>query len=293
MATGDDDDADRFRVPRWISDDDSEDADLAERSPTTEDFRSPGYDGEPYIPRAASPSLNAGEPLWPAALPPPVTRGQREAAEPQRRGLIIVAAAAAVVVVAAVALLIHGMGGDHKTPTAAAPAQSAQPAQPAQPSEQATQEPPTAAPTAGPTTGGQDGSFGPLTIEAEAAGNTLTGSARAVDYPNASGGRVVRNIGDWRLGPGPGTLRFNNVDVPRSGNYTLAFSYVDIDNEANRTAVIDISGRTGLVITVNGNDNCCRTQTVQVPLRKGKNTISFSNLTSHAPSIDKIVITAP
>jgi len=40
-------------------------------------------------------------------LPPPVTKGQREAAEPQRRGLIIVAVAAAVVVIVAVALLVR------------------------------------------------------------------------------------------------------------------------------------------------------------------------------------------
>jgi len=290
MATGDDD-ADRFRVPRWISDDNSDDGELAERARSTEQ----PYDGETYIPRAATPSLNTGEPLWPAALPPPVTRGQRKAAEPQRRGLIIVAAAAAaavVVVIVAVGLLIHGMGGDDKRPTAAAPPV------PAQSSGNTTQEAPSTAPTTGgpstaPTTGGQGSTFGPLTIEAEADGNSLIGSARVIDYPNASGGRVVRNIGDWQTDAGPGTLRFNNVDVPRSGNYTLAFSYVDIDNEANRTAVIDISGRTGMVVTVNGNDSCCRTQTVQVPLRKGRNTISFSNRTSHAPSIDKIVITAP
>jgi hypothetical protein len=81
--------------------------------------------------------------------------------------------------------------------------------------------------------------------------------------------------------------------VPRTGNYTLAFSYVDIDNEAKRTAVIDISGRTALVITVNGSDRCCRTETVQVPLRKGRNTIEFGNRTSHAPSIDKIAISYP
>ena len=249
MATGDDD-ADRFRVPRWISDDNSDDGELAERARSTEQ----PYDGETYIPRAATPSLNTGEPLWPAALPPPVTRGQRKAAEPQRRGLIIVAAAAAaavVVVIVAVGLLIHGMGGDDKRPTAAAPPV------PAQSSGNTTQEAPSTAPTTGgpstaPTTGGQGSTFGPLTIEAEADGNSLIGSARVIDYPNASGGRVVRNIGDWQTDAGPGTLRFNNVDVPRSGNYTLAFSYVDIDNEANRTAVIDISGRTGMVVTVNG-----------------------------------------
>jgi hypothetical protein len=345
MATGDDD-ADRFRVPRWISDDDSDDGELAERPPTTQDepryTRSHPYDGdEAFIPRAETPSLSVGEPLWPsapsspplgpaglppagtsafpppagtaafpppagtaafppsagtAALPPPVTRGQREAAEPQRRGLIIVAVAAAVVVIVTAGLLIRGVSGNDRKASGVAGVdnntKAAAPPVPAQPSPkpEPTQGPTTVPTTAGPT---HDNAFGPLTIEAENPANTLTGSAHIVGYPNASGGRIVRNIGDWQLDRGPGTLRFNNIDVPRSGNYTLTFSYVDIDNEANRTAVIDISGRKGLVITVNGNDTCCRTQTVQVPLRKGKNTVSFGNLTSHAPSIDKIVITAP
>jgi hypothetical protein len=53
--------------------------------------------------------------------------------------------------------------------------------------------------------------------------------------------------------------------------------------------VIDISGRTALVTTVNGCDSCCRTQTVQVPLKKGKN----ANHTDHAPSIDEIAVSRP
>jgi hypothetical protein len=323
MATGDDD-ADRFRVPRWISGPDPEDGELADGSPTTEDFRSPPYDGdeaEPYIAGAQTPALTAGEPIWPVperlperiSLPPPVTRGQREAAEPHRRGLIIVVVAAVVVVIVTVALLIRGATGGGKTPAADAGQTTAGATEPAGPAGPAGPTPtgPSASPGTpgasgsagtGPSTGatgaGQTGApaapaFGPLTIEAENPGNTLLGSAHIVDYPDASGGRVVQNIGEWGLDAGRGTLRFNNVDVPRTGNYTLTFSYVDIDNEATRTAVIDISGRTGLVITVHGDDKCCRRQTVQVRLDKGRNTISFSNRTSHAPSIDKIVITAP
>src|SRR5690242_4718177 len=174
MATGDDD-ADRFRVPRWISETNSEDGELAERPPTTEDeslfARSQPYDGddaEPYIPRAATPSLAAGEPLWPvpqpdraAPLPPPVTKGQREAAEPQRRGLIIVAVAAAVVVIVAVALLVRG-AVDHKTPAAGSgQAASGLPAGPAiGPSG------PGSGPTgsgSGPGSGPASGSTGPAT----------------------------------------------------------------------------------------------------------------------------------
>jgi hypothetical protein len=323
MSTGDDD-ADRFRVPRWIS---GQEQPPGER-PTTQDeprySRSQPFDAEDgaaYTGAARTPPLNAGEPLWPSApdpsdpaassdragLPPPVTRGQRAAAEPQRRGLIVVAFVAALVVIVAVVLLVGG-GSDEKKPvgaptTAAAPppvvAPSTTPAAPtsrAGPTSKAG-SPSAAGPTDGPRTGrpaGPDGGnpFGPLTIEAEAPGNTLTGSAFVADYPNASGGRIVRNLGEWDQASGPGTLKFNNVDVPRTGTYTLTFSYVDIDNEAHRTAVIDISGRTGVVITVDGNDSCCRTRTVQVQLEKGRNSIAFSNRTDHAPSIDKIAISA-
>jgi hypothetical protein len=319
MSIGDDD-ADRFRVPRWISGEEQP----PDALPTTPDephySRSQPFDGDEadaYTEAAKIPVLNAGEPLWPSApglsdrpdhadrpeLPPPVTRGQRQAAEPQRRGLIIVAVVATLVVIVAAVLLLRGGSEDKKpvavrtTTTAGPPPVVAPSATPAAPTSKAGSTSP-AKPTVKPRTArpsGQDGdnAFGPLTIEAEAAGNTLTGSAHVVDYPNASGGRVVRNIGEWELAAGPGTLKFNNVDVPRSGNYTLTFSYVDIDNEPNRTAIIDISGRSGVVITVNGNDSCCRTQTVQVPLEKGKNSIAFSNRTDHAPSIDKIAVSRP
>jgi hypothetical protein len=233
-------------------------------------------------------ATQSGRPRWRArsaagSLPPPVAKGQREAAEPQRRGLLLVATAAAVVVIVAVGLLLWGATGGAKAPTAGLAHTTAGPApshsQPGNNTSSASSS--------------QNNGFGPLTIEAESPENTLSGSAIVVDYPNASGGKIVRDIGEWQLPRGPGTLRFNNIDVPRTGNYTLAFSYVDTDNEAERAVVIDISGRTGMVITVGTNNSCCRTQSVQVPLRKGKNTIAFSNRTSQAPSIDKIVVSLP
>jgi hypothetical protein len=352
MSTGDD--ADRFRVPRWISDDNSGDGRSADGPPTTEDSRWPAFDGDEaqsFIAGPRRPSLNAGEPLWPAAadrgnlpgpppdsadwpdgpgepragmldgtgqpragmraapgrpragmpaapgrrtrnapaagsLPPPVTKGQREAAEPQRRGLLLVVTAAAVVVIVAVGFLVKGATGGAKTPTAGSAHTTAGPAPQHSQAGNNTSPAPAETPS-------HNNAFAPLTIEAESPENTLSGSAIVVDYPNASGGKIVRDIGDWQLPRGPGTLRFNNIDAPRSGNYTLAFSYVDTDNQADRAAVIDISGRTGMVITVGTNNSCCRTQTVQVPLRKGKNTIAFSNRTSQAPSIDRIVVSLP
>src|SRR5689334_19374359 len=225
MATGDDD-ADRFRVPRWISDGNSED--------------------ESFVAGPRMPSLNAGEPLWPAAadredlpgppaagddwwpavdppkrgrragppgarkhagppgagvhagppgagmhagppgagmhagprgagkddespgagmpgmpdrapagsLPPPVTKGQRQAAEPQRRRLLLVVTAAALVVIVAVGLLVKGATGGDKTPTAGSVRTTAGPASPpGQPGSNASPSP--------------NNAFGPLTIEAE------------------------------------------------------------------------------------------------------------------------------
>jgi hypothetical protein len=53
--------------------------------------------------------------------------------------------------------------------------------------------------------------FAPVTFEGE--NGTLTGSAGIWDgYPNASGGRIVRNLGNW--GGTPGTLTITGVNIP-------------------------------------------------------------------------------
>jgi hypothetical protein len=144
----------------------------------------------------------------------------------------------------------------------------------------------TPSPTAGPRPG-------PVTYEAEAAANTVSGSARISNYDGASGGRIVRNLGLWN-GPGSaGTLTFGNVTAPEAGPYHLTFFYVYLNAEPARTAVITVAGAEPISVTAGGGSTCCASRTVTVVLRAGANTITFGNPNGHAPSIDKIVIGGP
>ncbi|MEV4141331.1 hypothetical protein AB0J72_55350 [Dactylosporangium sp. NPDC049742] len=160
---------------------------------------------------------------------------------------------------------------------------------PATPSESA---PASSSPAAARTTSPPP-KFGPVSFEAEAPGNTLGGSAWVDRYPGASGGSIVRNLGDWGSRDGDGVLRFNNVDVPVAGTYTLKLYHVNIDNERTRTAVVTVDGRDPQRVTLNGGSTCCTASTLKVQLRKGGNTISVANPDGHAPSVDRIVLSLP
>jgi hypothetical protein len=132
----------------------------------------------------------------------------------------------------------------------------------------------------------------PVTYEAEAPGNVLDGSAFVDDYPNASGGHIVRNIGKWDRRGTAGSLRFTNVTAPVSGTYLLTFFYVHLDNNPERSAVITVSGSAPVEVTVTGTDTCCSTARLRITLRQGSNMITFSQPDGHAPSLDKIVVSA-
>jgi hypothetical protein len=129
--------------------------------------------------------------------------------------------------------------------------------------------------------------------EAEAPGNTLIGSASVGPYARASGGQLVRAIGNWRSARGLGALRFNNIAVPKSGPYVMTFYFVNIGSLATRTAVITASGSQSSSVTVASDSNCCTAQPVVIFLFKGKNAITFSNSGAEAPAIDKITLKVP
>lgn len=132
--------------------------------------------------------------------------------------------------------------------------------------------------------------FRPLTIEAELTTNTLTGSAAVIDYPGASGGKLVHNLGNFGGTAGSGALRFNDVTVPATGDYAMTFYFVNPDNESTRSVVITASGMGSFTVVLAGGNVCCVAQTVQVFLVKGGNSITFANPQGHAPAIDRIVI---
>jgi hypothetical protein len=130
----------------------------------------------------------------------------------------------------------------------------------------------------------------PRTYEAEDPANELGGTARLEDYPGASGGLIVRNIGNWRGSDDVGWLRFTNVLAPRTGTYVLTLFYVHLDDATSRTAVIGVSGSAPVSITVDGSATCCAAARLQIVLQRGVNTVTITNPDGHAPSIDKIVI---
>lgn len=129
-----------------------------------------------------------------------------------------------------------------------------------------------------------------VTFEAESPQNTLIGSATVGAYPGASGGQLVRAIGNWGSPRGLGALRFNDIEVVKSRFYVMTFYFVNIKAMATRTAVITVSGSKSVEVTVASNSACCTAQQLVVYLLKGTNSITFSNPTGQAPAIDKITI---
>jgi hypothetical protein len=133
----------------------------------------------------------------------------------------------------------------------------------------------------------------PANHQAEATANTVSGSASVSSYPGASGGKVVKSIGDFGLARGPGVLRFNDIRVPVGGAYAVTVYYVHPDSVPNRTMVLTTPDTGAITETVVGSSICCTAQTFQVLLDAGTNTITFGNPRGHAPAIDKIVISVP
>lgn len=133
----------------------------------------------------------------------------------------------------------------------------------------------------------------PVAYEAESPANTLAGAAEIIPYPGASGGKIVRTLGDWGSKKGDGALRFNNVFVPEAGVYVLTFYYTHPNAEPTRSVLITASGHGSNAVTVTGTAVCCTPQAVRITLNKGANGITFSNPNGSAPALDRIVISQP
>lgn len=134
--------------------------------------------------------------------------------------------------------------------------------------------------------------FAPVTYEAEAGAPTVTlgGSAWVWDYAGASGGKIVRNVGNWGSGSEPGTVQLNDLTIPADGAYDITIYFVHPDGEVNRTAQITVSGLEPVIVSFVGGSECCYTTTVRLDMPAGAYTVTITNLTGHAPAIDKVVI---
>jgi hypothetical protein len=150
--------------------------------------------------------------------------------------------------------------------------------------------PPPAAPAVAGTTAPDTGQGGTTTYEAESAANTLTGSAVVAPYPDASGGKIVKNIGTWGNPARPGGLTFA-VSAPAAGAYLLTFFYVHVNGDATRIVVVTVAGSAPTALAVTGGAACCSQRTLTVRLAAGTGTITFTNPKGHAPAIDRIELT--
>lgn len=199
-------------------------------------------------------------------------------------------AAAIVALAAAVALVVRSAPGADDTPlsspllpgrtTSGSPATAPSSEPPVSPS---------ASPS--PTPVGQ-GPFATITIEAEAGSPTivLTGSAAVAGDDRASGGKIVTGLGDRGGAAPPGTLRFSGLTLPSAGTYRIAIHYTNDENHGTRSAVISVSGADAMTVNFPGGPKCCSVRTVDVSLAAGVHTITISNPSDLAPSVDKIVL---
>jgi alpha-galactosidase len=118
--------------------------------------------------------------------------------------------------------------------------------------------------------------------EAESA--VLGGSASIGQCPTCSDGEKVGNLG---LGSND-TVTFNNVYVPRSGNYLMQ---VDSMTIGLRSFLYTVNGGAFQTLNSGGESfNRPASTTVVVPLKKGMNSIQFGSPFSYPPDLDRIVI---
>jgi hypothetical protein len=281
--TGDDSDASRLRTGPWLP------APVVRRSPGIPEAQAGGAEPVPAPPSGVA----VGDAGSAATDPPGLIDHDRQATPVRRRLPWFLAALVAlgVIVVSSLATCssppdagrARNAQGDVVPPIA--PPTAASPIHPS-PSQSAV---PSSSPSLSHSAPRR--AFQPIELEAEAASVELAGSAEAVAYVGASGGRIVRNLGRW--GPGSkktGSLTFSDVTVPEDGTYTLTLYVVHDDGDASRTAVISVAGGGSVTVATAAGDACCTRTAVMITLKKGRNAVTVGNPNGQAPSIDRIAI---
>ncbi|MBD0382540.1 carbohydrate-binding protein [Paenibacillus sedimenti] len=140
-----------------------------------------------------------------------------------------------------------------------------------------------------------------VAYEAEAAGNTLTGTAKVESKTAASGGKYVSWIGNGAAN----ALQFNGIQAPSAGRYRIVVTYANGElgdgatnynsNIVDRYADVSVNGGGSQKVYFRntlGWSNF-RTTVIDVNLNAGANTIKFSNGSiGFAPDIDRIQVAA-
>ena len=125
---------------------------------------------------------------------------------------------------------------------------------------------------------------GSVTIEAEAAGNTLAGAARVATCAACSGGHKVGYIGNGAAN----SVTINGITEAAAGSHTLTIAYLV---SGSRSFSISVNGGPDIVETVSGSSFATpASASVTVQLNAGANTIKFHNDTAYAPDLDAITV---
>ncbi|MFK0115257.1 DUF4832 domain-containing protein [Streptomyces sp. NPDC090994] len=137
----------------------------------------------------------------------------------------------------------------------------------------------------GAMTVGTDGSADPAGYEAEAGGNTLTGTAVVADCADCSGGAKVGYLGNGA------TLTFPRVDGGDGGTRQVTVHYT---TAVARSATVQINGGTPRTVDFAPTADWTTpgSVTLSLALDSGTgNSITFANDAGWAPDIDRITVT--
>jgi len=123
--------------------------------------------------------------------------------------------------------------------------------------------------------------------EAEAAGNTLGGTAVREICEYCSGASRVRRIGNLPAN----YVVVNDIVAPTGGRYALRVDYV---LSGSRTFFLSVNDGPGMELPLHGESWAqSSSATITVRLDGGRNKIKVYNDTAYAPDLDRLVVSAP
>jgi hypothetical protein len=124
-------------------------------------------------------------------------------------------------------------------------------------------------------------------IEAEASGNTFSGSVATAACADCSGGQKVRFIGNSATN----FVTVNHVNVSSAGQYQLQ---IDYELDGARSFFVSANGGAAVEVPVTGTSWALPASTVvTVTLAAGDNAIKVFNNGAFAPDLDRISVLGP
>ncbi len=124
--------------------------------------------------------------------------------------------------------------------------------------------------------------------EAEAAGNTLTGSAKISGCEGCAGGLKVGDLGEGA------SVALKGIQVAKAGTYDVTVSYTD-GSDGRQIGIAANGGAVQKVTLGGGGDDLwdrVHSTTYRLALQKGANTITFGNVGGYGPDVDRVTVQA-